>query len=278
MTVKSAPKDDYFFVNARLGDKTNACLLFDTGTYLTLLREDVARKLPFGNSELAIYIYTQNSPRDYLRIKLPFLPKFHIGYSKRTNITIDTITSLKKNMHVYKKGSDEFLYFENKYPNMQGILGWDFIKKYNWVLDVKRRKAKPISLYSEYCLSDEMKMLVLKITKESPTPYVKITIEKKCNKAVVFDTGADGFLYIDRNIFAKKEEESQTSTFWGIFKTRYVTLNSINVNGYNFQNVEVETFSEKPNFENILGMDFISRFDKVIIDNTNKQILFLKNK
>ncbi len=271
-TEKQKNKLDFLTVEIVFKHKTYSNFVFDTGAEGSILAEEIAEEINLSRRLIFLKDSFPPPPLVYKSIKIPFLGRVNIGYRGRTKIFLNKQNCTGKNKFFWSKRNMLF-----RDSNISGILGWNFIKKYNWIIDAKHNNIKKYdSLNTE--ISDDYIILSADIKEKEGLPSIDLLINRAFNFNVIFDTGAKHFISIGNNIFKKKEQESNASTFYGVNEEKYVLLDSININGLLFRNTPVGIYSHMPSFRGLAGLDFMRLFDKVIIDNRNNKILFCKKK
>ncbi len=159
--------------------------------------------------------------------------------------------------------------------NISGILGWNFIKKHDWIIDVKNNKISTYDSTSKKIPTDSI-VLSSAIKEIKGLPYIHLLVNHSNKFDILFDTGAVHFLSIPMNIFNEKEITDDSETMYGINKERYVQLDTVNINGILFRSATIGVYSKLKTHKKLLGLVFMRLFDKVIIDNTNNKVYFLK--
>lgn len=76
--------------------------------------------------------------------------------------------------------------------------------------------------------------------------------------------------------FLELKSAVSVPTFNKSYKEKYVHMDSVFINNLLIENIDIGIHSKLPTHKRIPGLGFMSLFDRVIIDNQNQQILFLK--
>ncbi len=271
MEEKMRVEDNFLIINVRVAGKEYHKFIFDTGAQSSILDEEVAQQLNLRHSFVFFTDDFPPPPLIYKSIDIPLISKLNVGYRSSATISFVGQSSVNKNKFIWSKKS--FL----KTMGISGILGWDFIKKHNWIIDARNKNIKMINP-KKTKLDFNSPVLSLKIKEKRVVPTVEILLGKEEYFQVGFDTGSDGFLDIGNNIFNEIENTEISNTFYGENRAKSVLLDSILINGLLFKNVRIGTDSKLETHKKLLGLSFMFLFDKIIIDNKNDKILFFKEK
>ncbi len=263
-------RDNLLTIDITLKNKKNYKFLFDTGAMVSLLDEKIAKEIKAKRRFvlLADSIPPQNLV--YKSLKLPLIQKKNIGYRSHIKFSLNKQNYNRKSSFFWSKKNT---FFET--TNISGILGWNFIKKYNWVIDVKENKIK-ISHSKNITVSTDSVALSSEIKEIEGLPYIDLLVNHTNRFNILLDTGASDFLSIPTNIFNKKEKTTNSKTVYGKNEEKYVQVDTVNINGLRFRNAPIGTYSKLKTHKKLLGLEFMRLFDKVIINNTHNKVYFLK--
>lgn len=267
-------QEEYFFFSCNINEQQKGVLLFDTGFSHSILQKDFTKDLNL-HTKLVQYKVKEKSPLIFYTLKIPFWKTFYFGYSVNSLLQSSSIPNQKVTFYLYKKNTDEFGDLEKELGDIDGILGWSFIQKHNWSMDFIQRELSPVIEYDTLKTLRDNAILKLDLFNIENRPFVKLKINSR-EVLVLFDTGSNRFLSIGENIFNEKEVDKTSRTFYGVNQEKYVHLDSVKINNFIMGNVNVGTASKLLTHKKIMGLAFMSLFDKVVIDNSNQQILFLK--
>lgn len=274
INIQGQSPADCFFVDIKLDNEIEAHMLFDTGTSHTVIGDSITELLDSWKIP-TLYDLSTPTPLVYKKINIPFVTTVAYGFYKYSKITFQNVTLNNEKVYLYNSNHKDFSSFRKRYPLMQGFLGWNLIKQYNWVLDVKNKNVTPYPLKDDvlkFVQSNKIKLNIPYVINNTGQPLLEIKINNKEKFRVLFDTGFNWEVEINKNIFLLPEEKVLVAKFDNALTESYVVLDSVIINDVELRNVRVKVSSEKC----LLGVGFINFFDRVIMDNANQQILFLK--
>ena len=159
----------------------------------------------------------------------------------------------------------------------KGLIGMNFIKHANWLIDFKDSTIHCLSKDSIICIP-ENNVLILKY-KNRYHPKIDLVIDNHKFKNLLFDTGLGGDLLLrksDLSQIKKNEALTKEISYSSLYKsdsTKQTTymFEKLNVNDFIFTDIEVTEYI-KP----MVGVSFVKRFNYLFID-TKNQVFYLYN-
>ncbi len=255
--------NDYLFVDIKILDKSYS-FLFDTGTSHSMINQNVIEEIK--TKKLKVSYNPNNFIPSLIFHKQGFwIFKKMIGYKTPVKFSLDPNKEIEHIFYINKKCPDIL-----KELKADGIIGWDFIKKFSWEIDLKNKK-----LYISNKLENKNSDLTLNIIVKKNLPYIsKLKVNNRDIYSLLLDTGNDGFLSIGKNIFSKIEKLNSTNTLYGKDKGTYVEVKEIQINGLKLKakSIPIGIDSEIKRSRKTIGMSFLSVFSKIYIDNINNKI------
>lgn len=114
----------------------------------------------------------------------------------------------------------------------------------------------------------------LKLYEKNNLPYTSVIINKTHRFNLLFDTGSQAFLTIDKNIFSISAKDNYSNTLYGKCKGKYVEVQNINVNNISLKatSIPIGVFSELSTHKNLLGLEFLLSFSNIYINNDKKEV------
>jgi hypothetical protein len=173
--------------------------------------------------------------------------------------------------------------FELKCLKLDGVLGNNLMKNNIWEIDYSTKTIRltdNISLLKNLSKSTK---ITFKTKKGSYSPKISLKINGKTKKNILFDTGSNGGINISieeySNKIYKNSIEKYGSSGVALYghakknKTVFAKVNNIHIGSLQIDN-QLVTFSKKTA---LIGNQFLKNF-KIILDYTNNELHFIKNK
>jgi hypothetical protein len=214
------------FVKVKINGK-DAELLFDTGAQMTMFSDELAEEL--GIKPLDNKIKFGGSTGYEMQTRLAFIDKMKIGATAINNL--GAVISPSEAFRF------KFLFFT--FFSFDGVLGFDFIKRFDVTIDRKRnvlilRKPRALDVASQnmFWLND---------------PYVVFKAENGTDVVAMFDTGSRTTDGCDNFCFKLGIDNDSLSTtsrrFWG-------AGGSVNIDGYYMDSVNLYLADNKIKISN----------------------------
>ena len=261
-TIDHVTFDEKCYISLKIDSTILPSVLFDTGSDRSLFDINIVNYERMGREDSIINVWGEKIPIKY--------------------IYIDTMV-LGKTKYIPK--NKPF----GDYMRSQSIIGGDVLTHFVWKIDNLRRKIYFSQDMTAFLHSD---CSAVPFVMNRNTPFIKCIVNGR-EYSVMIDTGYAGFLHIVDETevntqFTLLQEESRDSFFCtvSIFDDMYSignyglsgnlkrfckTISDIKINDLSF-NDEIVDHNVYQN--NLLGWDFIQRFEYVILDYIN-QVLYL---
>ena len=237
------------------------------------------KKMKFLFDNRVDYTAITRSKLDYISKKK--VPKFTIQGIDATGKTITiSVTKKKYNIHMDKIHSRINLLILDKVPEffkekgVDGILGNDVISELDWTLDFEQHRAK---MYKdeEFTANDFLKIdkfkndsINLKISLEDKQDIISVPFEIDLGYSGKLICNLDSLQYKNPNLYSIGLTSSLARKNTIMEST--IEIGNLEFREFKIMNVPIENSKEIQ--KNLLGVSFLSKFDKVILYNSKNQL------